>query len=193
MQTEKALAVVVVSTIVVLGFAVGFMFLNFDGETPNNHGSTTSIINTIVQDIDLRNLGVQLPDWNLALSDGSFQSLHSLQGRFVVVDLMTTWCSSCAIQNADLKTLYNNMGDAIHMMSLTVDLSETEAMMAAYMEDKDLPWPHGLDTQSVFSNYFNIQYIPSIVILDDEGYLRWFHEGLWPEADMAETLALLMG
>jgi len=40
MQTQKALAVLVISTIVVLGFAIGFMFLTFDGETPNNHGST---------------------------------------------------------------------------------------------------------------------------------------------------------
>ncbi|MHA2356314.1 MAG: TlpA family protein disulfide reductase, partial [Candidatus Thorarchaeota archaeon] len=61
-----------------------------------------------------------------------------------------------------------------------------------YMADKGLPWQHGLDTQAVFSNYFNIRYIPSIVIIDDEGYLRWFHEGIWPEAEMAETLALLM-
>ncbi|MFW9967303.1 MAG: TlpA family protein disulfide reductase [Candidatus Thorarchaeota archaeon] len=193
MQSEKVLIVLVVSTIVVLGFAVGFTFLNSDGGTSNNHSSTTTTTNNIAQDVDLLNLGIQLPDWSLAMSDGSFQSLHSLRGRFVVVDLMATWCSSCAFQNGNLKTLYNNMGDTIHMISLTVDLSETEAMMAAYMEDKDLPWPHGLDTQSVFSNYFNIQYIPSIVILDDEGYLRWFHVGLWSEAEMAETLALLMG
>jgi thiol-disulfide isomerase/thioredoxin len=190
MQPEKALAVIVVSTIVILGFAVGFTFLSFDGGTPNNTTNTTP--GDIAQDVDLRSLGVQLPDWNLIMSDGSFQSLHSLRDRFLVVDLMATWCSSCVIQNGNLKTLYNNMGDSIHLISLTVDVSETEAMMAAYMEDEDLPWPHGLDTQSVFSNYFNVQYIPSIVIIDDEGYIRWFHVGLWSEADMAETLALLM-
>jgi hypothetical protein len=190
MQPEKALIVVVVGTVAVLGFAVGFTFLTFDGGTPNNHTNTTS--ENIAQDVDLRNLGVQLPDWNLIMSDGSFQTLHSLRDRFLVVDLMATWCSSCTTQNDNLKTLYNNMGDSIHLISLTVDTLETEAMMAAYMADNDLPWPHGLDTQSVFSNYFNVEYIPSIVIIDDEGYLRWFHVGLWSEPDMAETLALLM-
>jgi cytochrome oxidase Cu insertion factor (SCO1/SenC/PrrC family) len=191
MQPEKAIAVIIVSTVVVVGFAVGFTFLTFDGGTPNNHTNTTT--ENIAHDVDLRNLGVQLPDWNLIMSDGSFQSLHSLRDRFLVVDLMATWCSTCVIQNDNLKTLYNNMGDSIHLISLTVDVTETEAMMAAYMEDKDLPWPHGLDTQSVFSNYFNIQWLPSIVIIDNEGYLRWVHEGLWSEPDMAETLALLMG
>jgi hypothetical protein len=85
------------------------------------------------------------------------------------------------------------MGDSIHLISLTVDVSETAAMMDTYMTDRDLPWPHGLDTQSVFSNYFNVQFIPSIVIIDNEGYIRWFHEGIWSEPNMAETLALLMG
>ncbi|MFW9803878.1 MAG: TlpA family protein disulfide reductase [Candidatus Thorarchaeota archaeon] len=192
MQPEKALLVIAVACIVVVGFAVGLTFLTFDGGS-NNNGHTNTTTDNIAQDVDLRNRGIQLPDWNLVMSDESIVSLHSLRNRFVVIDLMATWCSSCAIQNGDLETLYNNMGDSIYLLSLTVDTSETEAMMAAYMEDKDLPWPHGLDTQSVFSNYLNVQYIPSIVIIDNEGYLRWYHVGLWSEHDMAETLALLLG
>ncbi|MFW9889954.1 MAG: TlpA family protein disulfide reductase [Candidatus Thorarchaeota archaeon] len=192
MQLEKALVVIVLSSIVVVGFAVGFTFLTFDGGS-NNSGHTNTTTDNIAQDVDLKNRGIQLPDWNLIMSDESIVSLHSLRDRIVVIDLMATWCSSCAIQNGDLETLYNNMGDSIYLISLTVDTSETEAMMAAYMEEKNLAWPHGLDTQSVFLNYFNVQYIPSIVIIDMEGYVRWYHVGLWSENDMAETLALLMG
>jgi len=192
MQPEKALVVIVVASIVVVGFAVGFSFLTFDGGQ-NGNGHTNTTTGNIAQDVDLRSRGIQLPDWNLVMSDESIVSLHSLRDRFVLIDLMATWCSSCSIQNDNLKTLHNNMGDSIHLISLTVDTSETEAMMATYMEDKNLPWPHGLDTQSVFSNYFNVQYIPSIVIIDDEGYVRWYHVGLWSENDMTETLALLMG
>jgi cytochrome oxidase Cu insertion factor (SCO1/SenC/PrrC family) len=192
MQPEKALIVVVVASIVVVGFAVGFTFLTFD-DGSNNNGHTNTTTHNITEDVDLRSQGIQLPDWNLVMSDESIISLHSLRDRFVVIDLMATWCSSCESQNGNLKTLYNNMGDSIHLLSLTIDTSETEAMMAAYMEDKNLPWPHGLDTQSVFSNYFNVQYIPSIVIIDNEGYVRWYHVGLWSEPDMAETLAILMG
>ncbi|MHA1939358.1 MAG: TlpA family protein disulfide reductase, partial [Candidatus Thorarchaeota archaeon] len=175
----------------VLGFAVGFTFMTFDGGTPNT--TTTTPTDNIAYDVDLRSLGVQLPDWNLIMSDESSVSLHSLRDRFVVIDLMATWCSTCAIQNVNFETLHDNMGDSIHLISLTVDVSETAAMMAEYMANRDLPWLHGLDTQSVFLNYFNVQFLPSIVIIDNEGFLRWFHEGLWSEADMAETLALLMG
>ncbi len=192
MQPEKALVVIVVSSIVVVGFAVGFTFLTFEPGTPYNPGTTATTTETIAKDVDLRNLGVQLPDWNLIMSDGSFQSLHALRDRFVVIDLMATWCTTCATQNIDLAALYDNMGDSIYLISLTVDVAETEAMMATYMADKGLTWPHGLDTQGVFSNYFNIRYIPSIVIIDTEGYLRWFHEGLWSESAMTETLVLMM-
>lgn len=191
MQPEKAIAVIVVSSIVVVGFAVGFTFLTFDGGTPNNTTTPTTV--NISNDVDLRSMGVQLPDWILIMSDESSVSLHSLRNRFLIVDLMATWCGTCVTQNADFETLYNNMGDSIHLISLTVDVSETAAMMAAYMADKDLPWPHGLDTQSVFLDYFNVQWLPSIVIIDNEGYLRWFHEGPWSASEMEETLALLMG
>ncbi|MFX0053439.1 MAG: TlpA family protein disulfide reductase [Promethearchaeota archaeon] len=180
MQAEKALVVIAVASIVVIGFAVGFTFLTFD------EGS-------IEEDVDLKSRGIQLPDWNLMLSNESIISLHSLRSRFVVIDLMATWCGACETQNENFKTLYNNMSKSIYLISLTVDKDETAAMMAAYMEDKNLPWPHGLDSQSVFTSYFNVQYIPSIVIIDKEGYVRWYHVGLWSENDMAETLALLMG
>jgi hypothetical protein len=192
MEPEKALVVIVVASIVVVGFAVGFTFLTFDGGQ-NGNGHTNTANDNIAQDVDLRSRALQLPDWNIVLHNESIVSLHELRDRFVVIDLMATWCSSCSTQNGYLKTLYSNMGSSIYLLSLTVDSAETEAMMAAYMEDNDLPWPHGLDTQNVFSNYFNVQYIPSIVIIDNEGYARWYHVGLWNEPDMAETLALLMG
>ena len=188
MQAEKALIVLVVSALVVVGFGIGFMFLTFEPASGGNH---TTAQEGVAQDVDLLSEDIQLPDWSIVFSDGSVSSLSSFRGRFLVVDLMATWCGSCEAQNLELLTLYDNMGDNIYLISLTVDVSENEALMAEYKADRELPWPHGLDTQSVFSNYFNVQYIPSMVILDADGYLRWFHEGSWSESNMAQTLASL--
>ncbi|MFQ5832893.1 MAG: TlpA family protein disulfide reductase [Candidatus Thorarchaeota archaeon] len=179
MQKERALIVIVISSTVVIGLAVGFLFINSPGEG-------------IVKDTDLLDRGIQPPDWTLTMSDGSTTSLHSYRGRFLIVDLMATWCTTCEAENAELEAIYDNMGDSIWLISLTVDFSETEAMMADYKAQKNLPWPHGLDTNGVFGNYFNVIYIPSIVIIDDAGYLRWFHEGFWGESSMNETLTQLM-
>ncbi|NHJ14637.1 MAG: TlpA family protein disulfide reductase [Candidatus Thorarchaeota archaeon] len=191
METEKLLIVVVISSVVVVGMVIGVTFLAFDNPYSGNTTSPTTS-SGIAMDIDLLGRGIQLPDWNLLMSDDSIQTLHSLRGKFLVIDLMATWCTSCESQNSDFLTLRENLGDSIEIISLSVDVSETTSMLADYAEDRNLPWPHGLDTNSVFANYFNVRYVPSTVVIDNSGYLRWFHEGMWPASAMMATLNQLM-
>jgi len=126
------------------------------------------------------------------MSDNEILSLESLEGEFVLVDLMATWCSTCTGQNTYLKELYNNLNGELEIISLTVDISETATMMAEYKASKGLPWPHGLDTNSVFSEYFSVTQIPTMVILDANGVVRWKHIGIWTTSQMTETLSLMM-
>lgn len=190
METEKLILVAVVGAIAIVGMVVGFAFVTFDGSgastSPNSHSSAIS------DDQDLIDLSLQLPDWNLLMSDGELQSLEDLEGKFVLVDLMGTSCTSCKSQNTYLKELYSDFDGSLEIISLTVDTSETVARMAEYKSANDLPWPHGLDTNSVFSNYFNVVYIPTMIILDSDGYVRWKHVGLWALSSMSETLSLMM-
>jgi thiol-disulfide isomerase/thioredoxin len=179
MRSGKVLIVIGISTLIAITFMAGFIFLQGgSGE--------------ITKDNDLLNLGIQLPNWNVTLSNRSEVSLHSFRGRFLVVDLMATWCGACESENSELLALYDGMGDSIWLISLGVDLTETESMIADYKEQRGLPWLHGLDSGGGFSTYFSIQYIPSIIILDDEGYVRWYHEGFWEESSMSATLTALM-
>ena len=157
----------------------GFAFLSFQPTTISN-------------DQDLIDLSLKLPNWNFLMSDNEILPLESLKGRVVLVDLMATWCSSCTTQNTYLKELYNNFNDDLVILSLTTDISETTSIMAEYKDSKGLPWPHGLDTNSVFSNYFKVDYIPTMVILDANGVVRWKHVGIWTASQMTETLSLMM-
>jgi hypothetical protein len=83
------------------------------------------------------------------------------------------------------------MGDNIHIVSLNVDGSATGDQMADYKEDRSLPWYHGLDTNGVFSSYFSIRFTPTLVIIDDAGYFRMYHEGLWESSTIQEQISLM--
>jgi hypothetical protein len=72
---------------------------------------------------------------------------------------------------------------------LTVDLSETAEMMADYKEQHEAEWYHGIDSDNVFSNYFDVANIPTLVLIDSEGYFRWKHVGLWPVDNMRSTIS----
>jgi thiol-disulfide isomerase/thioredoxin len=191
MEPEKYLIVSVIIGVVVVSVVVGVALLTFEGGT--NGGNTTEPpeLTTIVANRDLISLGLQAPNWEFEMSDGETLELDELRGRLVIVDLFATWCTPCDTQAEYLHEMYNDYGSAIWILSLSVDPSETAEMIADYKEGHEAEWQHGLDTGSVFSNYFSVESIPTVVIIDSEGYFRWMHVGVWQPDDMRSTMSRL--
>ncbi|MGY5876710.1 MAG: TlpA disulfide reductase family protein [Candidatus Thorarchaeota archaeon] len=190
METEKLLVVILVSAMAIIGLSFAVAFITFEPTTTNPTQPGTS---SISDNTDLIDLSLQAPNWDLVLADGSILPLSDLEGKFILVDLMATWCSSCVIQNSRLLEIYNNFdSEDLFVVSLTVDISETVAMIVEYQETKSLPWTHGLDPNQAFTNYFSVSSIPTMIIIDADGFFRWKHVGLWSVDDMTQTLALMM-
>lgn len=193
MESEKLLIVGMIGIMIVVGLIVvasPYLFLTpTDGNNDNNNGSTGNI----PRDTDLLDRSLEVPDWNLLMSDDSIITMHELRGKFVIVDLMATWCGPCASQSVELLEIYNSIdSDSLVILSLTIDDAETIQMMADYKTSNDLPWQHGLDTSDVFGNYFSVSSIPTLVIIDDNGYFRWLHTGFWIESSITEVLSQMM-
>jgi len=181
-----------ISVIIVVGLIVvasPYLFLTpTDGDNDNNSSS-----GTIPRDTDLLGRSLEAPDWNLLMSDDSIITIHELRGKFVIIDLMALWCGPCASQSIELLEVYDNSdSNSLVIISLTIDDAETIEMMAEYKADNDYPWSHGLDTSDVFSDYFSVSSIPTLIIIDDNGYFRWLHPGFWNESGIIETLSQMM-
>ncbi|MHA2426080.1 MAG: TlpA family protein disulfide reductase [Candidatus Thorarchaeota archaeon] len=190
METEKMLIAGLMIAVVAVGLVVGVsMAMTPTGNTGNNNGGSSSTP-SLTPDSDFGQTR-SAPDWGLLMSDGEIVQLSSLEGKFVVVDLMSLTCPACETQNVELEKLYNAMGDSIHIISLSVDLSTTVSQMDQYMVDNDLDWAHGLDTNSAFTYYFSIRYTPTMVIIDSDGYFRMYHEGVWTSSDIQAELSLM--
>lgn len=192
MEPEKYIIASVFIGLVVVGLVVGVSLLTFNPSSNGGNGGTTSDLTTIVADRDLLTLELQAPNWEVELSDGETLELDELRGRLVIVDLMATWCGPCETQVEYLKEIYNDYGSAIWILSLTVDLSETAQMMSDYKENHEAEWRHGLDTNGVFGEYFSVSSIPTLVIIDSEGYFRWMHLGLWTTDSMRNTISSII-
>lgn len=193
MESEKLLIVGMISVVIVVGLIVvasPYLFLTpTDGNDDNNNGSSGSI----PRDADLLDRSLEVPDWNLLMSDDSIITMHELRGKFVIVDLMATWCGPCASQSIELLEIYNSIdSDSLIILSLTIDDAETIEMMADYKTNNDLPWPHGLDTSDVFGDYFSVSSIPTLIIIDDNGYFRWLHSGFWIESSITGVLSQMI-
>lgn len=193
MESEKLLIVGMVSIIIVVGLIVvasPYLFLTPTGGSGDGNNNSSG---TISPDVDLLDLSLEVPDWNLVMSDDSIITMHELHGKFVIIDLMALWCSPCASQSIELLEIHNNYdSDSLIIISLTIDDAETIEMMADYKTENGYPWSHGLDTSDVFSDYFSVSSIPTMIIIDDNGYFRWLHPGFWNESGITETLSQMM-
>lgn len=190
MEPEKIAITGVTIAVVVVGLLFGVSFMTMTGSADDSGG--TDLTRTTV-DTDLISLNLQVPsNWEFAMSDGSMLNLEDLRGTIILVDLMATWCSSCATQNAYMSDLYDVAQGPVEIISLSVDTGETVSMLADYKSSRNLAWAHGLDTNSRFLNYFSVTNVPSMVIIDGDGYFRYFHVGLWTEAQMSQTIASVL-
>ncbi|MHA1902333.1 MAG: TlpA family protein disulfide reductase [Candidatus Thorarchaeota archaeon] len=174
--------------IVIIGFSAllgAFMFLSAPGSLPSNPDAE------IDADTDLLDLALEMPNWNFTMSDDTTLSLRSLLGKPIIIDLMATWCSTCEAQNANFETLLDEQGDSITMISLSASSSDTISLMSTYKSERSLEWAHGLDPDDLFAEYFEFIYIPTIIIVDANGYFRWMHTGPWSVASMTDVLNLI--
>jgi len=105
--------------------------------------------------------------------------------------LMATWCSACKSQIPFFEDLDAIRGDEIAIVALSIDLSETPAMMADYKTDEGFVWDIGVEDEGTFSEYLNVNLVPTIIIIDPTGLLRWMHEGTWGSLSMNSTLTSL--
>ncbi len=175
--------------LIILGVGIAAIFLTYDPGSSNTSDNSTS---SITEDTDLLELELAAPNWGLLMSDGEVLELHSLQGSFVVVDLMQTGeCIPCQQQTTHLKNLYEDYEGRLEIISLSLVLSDTIERVENYKSDNSISWYVGLDTGGVFGSYFNARSVPTLVIIDDDGYFRWLHVGVWSSEDISETLSTL--
>ncbi|MFW9959493.1 MAG: TlpA family protein disulfide reductase [Candidatus Thorarchaeota archaeon] len=189
MELGKIATVGFTAVIVIVGLIVGVSFFAF--QTSGNN--TDSHLTEITTDRDLLELGLQVPDnWSFAMSDGTTLNLDDLNGQIILVNLMATWCSACITQNANLQTVYESLSGSLVIISLSVDVSETAAMLDDYKTTKGLPWDHGLDSNSVFASYFSVTNIPSMILIDGDGYFRFYHIGIWSASSISDRVGSIM-
>ena len=189
MEPVKMAVVGVTLVVVVVGMLIGVSFLTFPAGDDGGHNQLTRT----TTDTDLLELGLEVPDtWEFGMSDGSTIALSDLEGQVILVDLMATWCTTCKIQNGYLETIHEDLAGSVMVISLSVDYSsETTADMAQYMIDEDVAWAHGVD-DTLFLNYFSVTSLPSLVLIDSDGYFRYFHVGLWSEASISSTITSIL-
>ena len=118
-------------------------------------------------------------DFSIPDVEGNTVTLSDYSDEVVVLDFMATWCGPCRFAMKDLVDVYDEIGDQFVLISISVDPNfDTVQVLQSWMEDYEATWIHARDlADPPVTQQFGVREIPTYVILDREGEIRFTHVG----------------
>jgi peroxiredoxin len=133
------------------------------------------------------------PDFTLKSDTGENLRLSEFRGEVVMINFWASWCGPCRQEMPlldELYTQYQPLGFTILSVNVEEDSTQAKQML------KDIPvnFPVLYDNQSEVSKLYKVVAMPSTVLVDRDGKVRYLHQGYKPgyeEAYQQQVRALI--
>ena len=116
------------------------------------------------------------PDFTLHVVNGPNLRLKEQRGRVVMVNFWATWCGPCRQEMPQLNRLYEKY-KASGFVLLGVNVDDDQRKAAEVAGKLGITFPVLLDTDKVVSKLYDLSTMPSTVIIDRDGKVRFVHRG----------------
>lgn len=114
------------------------------------------------------------------------------RGKVVVVDCFATWCEPCKDEIPYLAQI-NEKYDSSEVVVISVGSSgDSEIALRQFKKDYDMTWIVARDNIGVLDKY-DVQYIPTLVILDQNGDVYYKETGVTDASILSEKIDDLLG
>lgn len=124
----------------------------------------------------------QLPDLELKNLDRQYVRLKDVQGKqLTVIDFWATWCKPCLASIPKINELaveFQNKG--VVFWGINVDSPRNQSKVKPFVRSMDISYPVFLDGDQELMDNLNVSVMPTLLILDHHGKIRFFHEGYQP-------------
>jgi len=146
------------------------------------HASASSVV-----------LSEEAPDFTLKTLEGSNLRLEEYRGQVVLINFWASWCGPCRQEMPILDRLHKRYEDTgFAVLGINV---EGEAEPAQKIVDKtNVTFPVLIDEGQMVSELYELEAMPSTVVVDRNGVVRYVHRGYKPgdEAKYVEVVKKLI-
>lgn len=119
------------------------------------------------------------PDFTLKSHSGRNVKLSELRGEVVLINFWASWCGPCRQEMPLLDELHNQY-KALGFTVLGVNVEEDTYQARKLLKDMPVSFPVLFDDSSVVSKQYDVVAMPSTVLVDRNGNMRYLHKGYKP-------------
>lgn len=116
------------------------------------------------------------PDFTLRSLGGPNMRLAEQRGRVVMINFWATWCGPCRQEMPQLSKLYDKYrASGLVLLGVNVDDDVRNATEVA--AKLSVSFPVLLDTDKSVAKLYDLSTMPSTVLIDRDGQVRYVHRG----------------
>jgi len=123
--------------------------------------------------------GAAAPGFQLHSAASSDLSLNDLKGQVVLINFWASWCGPCRQEMPVLEQLYKKYKSAGFTL-LGVNVEPKSGDAEGFLKSTPVSFPILFDPDSKVSKLYEVSGMPSTVILDRTGKVRYIHHGYKP-------------
>jgi thiol-disulfide isomerase/thioredoxin len=119
------------------------------------------------------------PDFQARLLDGTIVNVSDYRGEPLLLQFWATWCPICRFEQDSIDALARK--NAV----LTVAMDDlTDMEMGVWLEEQGVSYPVVLDADARLSGIYGIQGVPTSIIIDPAGDIRFVEVGYVTETGL---------
>lgn len=144
-------------------------------------------------------VGRAAPSISLPLASGPGSTagdrinIDSLRGQVVLLDFWASWCAPCRQSIPALNRVQERFGSRIAMYGVNVQPELDARGVSAAHRDFGADFPTLHDERQEAQSAYGITNIPTLVLIDRDGVVRWVERGVPDPDDLADRLEDLLG
>lgn len=130
------------------------------------------------------------PSFVVTTVRGKRLTLQELRGKVVLLDFWASWCPPCRETLPKIATLaYEFPSDRFVLISVSDD--QNRQVWQQFIRDHQMEWPQVFDPGDGLSRKFQVQGLPTLVLIDQQGVVRFKGWGWKTRRADSEIRALL--
>jgi len=147
----------------------------------------------LAKDVDKGNT---IPNLKIRMLDGSSATIHELvEDGPLMIDFWATWCVPCKKVMKFLDQYHQEFEDeGFKVLMINTDTPRSIGKVKSYVRSQDYKFIVGMDPNKMISKKLNGMVMPTLILVDKGGEIKWRHQGYIPgeEVEIKNQIEMLI-